>query len=57
MHPRLCSQSPRPPLTRACAASPRLPLDPSLRRLFYGPIRPMDEPGLLGKLARALRRQ
>lgn len=28
----------------------RRPLDPSLRRMIFGPIRPMDRPGLLRRL-------
>lgn len=30
--------------------SARAPLDPTLRRQMYGPIRPMDEPGFLRRL-------
>lgn len=33
------------PWTRA-----RATLDPSIRRMIYGPIRPMAEPGLLWRL-------
>ncbi|MCB2050499.1 MAG: hypothetical protein KDE63_03630 [Novosphingobium sp.] len=25
-------------------------LDPNVRRMIYGPIRPMDEPGLLSRI-------
>lgn len=30
--------------------SARTPLDPCLRRRIHGPIRPMEEPGLLRRL-------
>jgi hypothetical protein len=31
---------------------PRQPLDPCMRRKVHGPIRPMEEPGLLGRFFR-----
>lgn len=31
---------------------PRMPQDASLRRMMYGPIVPMEQPGLLARLFR-----
>jgi hypothetical protein len=28
----------------------RAPLDPSMRRMIFGPVRPMERPGLLRRL-------
>jgi len=30
--------------------APRRPLDPNMRRMIFGPVRPMEQPGLLQRL-------
>ena len=30
--------------------TPRRPLDPNMRRMIFGPVRPMERPGLLRRL-------
>ena len=42
--------APVDPWTVGPRARPRATLDPSIRRMIYGPIRPMVEPGLLSRL-------
>ncbi len=45
--------TPSDPMQRL--STPRAPLDPILRRRLHGPVRPMDEPGMMERVLGFLR--